>query len=141
MRHFARCVITYEALGNQLGPERTPAFHAVEKLRPPLTKLMGDGGFRALILRALTLANAEIPWLSAVQVAADGSLGQSEDLYAHLDPGEFLEGRVVVVAHLLGLLGAFIGESLTLRLVREVWPEVPLSHLDFGEGGKHEKTK
>jgi hypothetical protein len=54
---------------------------------------------------------------------------------------KFLEGGVVLLAQLLGLLVAFIGENLTLRLVREVWPKVPLDDLDFGKGEKNEKTK
>jgi hypothetical protein len=31
---------------------------------------------------------------------------------------------------------AFIGELLTLRLVRDVWPKLPLNDLDFGKGEK-----
>jgi hypothetical protein len=42
---------------------------------------------------------------------------------------------------LLGLLVAFIGETLTLRLVREVWPKAPLNELDLSEGNKNEKNK
>ena len=85
---------------------------------------MGEGGFRALLARALALAAAEVPWLRAVQVKADGTLAGWEELPAQLDPDEYLEGRVVLLAQLLGLLVAFIGEKLTLRLMREVW------HLD-----------
>ena len=48
---------------------------------------------------------------------------------------------MVLVAQLLGLLVAFIGETLTLRLVREVWPKLPLNDLDFGRGDKNEKAK
>jgi hypothetical protein len=46
------------------------------------------------------------------------------------------EGRVVLLAQLLGLLVAFIGESLTLRLVLEVWPKVPLEDLELSNGDK-----
>ena len=102
---------------------------------------MGNAGFRALLSRALALANAEVPWLRAVQVKADGSLEGLEELHAQLDPDEIFEGRVVLLAQLLGLLVAFIGENLTLRLVREVWPKLSLNDLDFGKGGKNEKTK
>jgi hypothetical protein len=42
---------------------------------------------------------------------------------------------------LLGLLVAFIGEDLTLRLVREVWPKLSLNNLDFGKGYKNEKAQ
>jgi len=43
---------------------------------------------------------------------------------------------VTLLAQLLGLLVTFIGEALTVRLVREVWPKVPLDDLDFGNAGQ-----
>jgi len=96
---------------------------------------MGKAGFRALLSRALALANAEVPSLRAVRVNADGSLEGFEELYAQLPPEEFFEGRVVLLAQLLGLLVAFIGENLTLRLVREVWPKLPRPNdLDVSKG-------
>ena len=45
------------------------------------------------------------------------------------------------VAQLLGLLVTFIGEELTLRLVREVWPKLSPNNLDFGKGDNNEKPK
>jgi hypothetical protein len=60
-----------------------------------------------------------------------------EELHAQLGPGKFLEGRIVLLAQLLGLLVAFIGEHLTVRLVSEIWPKFSLSDLDKGE--KNEK--
>jgi hypothetical protein len=39
------------------------------------------------------------------------------------------------------LMAAFIGEILTLLLIREVWPKIPLNDLDFGNGDKYEKAK
>jgi hypothetical protein len=32
---------------------------------------------------------------------------------------------VTLIAQLLGLLDAFIGQDLTLRLVADVWPDLP----------------
>jgi hypothetical protein len=66
-------------------------------------------------------------------------LGGLEQLPAQLGLEEFFEGRVVLLAQLLGLLVAFIGENLTLRLVREVWPKVPLKDIELTKGGKSEK--
>jgi hypothetical protein len=34
---------------------------------------LGDGGYRALLARALALASAEVSWLGAVRVKTDGS--------------------------------------------------------------------
>lgn len=102
---------------------------------------MGNGGFRALLSRALALASVEVPWLRAVHVKPDGALGGLEELSAQLNLDKFFEGNVVLLAQLLGLLVAFIGENLTLRLAREVWPKAPLDDLDLTNGDKNEKTK
>ncbi len=105
------------------------AFHVCEKLGPPLATLAGNIGFRALLSRALALASDEVPWLRTVHVEDDGSLGGLDGLEARVSPKELADGEVVLLAHLLGLLLAFIGEDLTLRLTREVWPKVSLSDM------------
>jgi hypothetical protein len=142
MRNFADRLIAYETGGNNSSETKTPAACLVsEKLRPHLATLMGNVGFRALLSRALALANAEVPWLRAVHVKADGSFEGLDELRAQVDPDEIVEGCVVLLAQLLGLLVAFIGEDLTLRLVREVWPKLSLNDLDLGTGDKNEKAK
>jgi len=80
-------------------------------------------------------------WLRAVHVKSDGSMEGVDEIHAQLDPDEFMEGRRVLVAQLLGLLVAFIGENLTLRLVREIWPEISLNNLNFITGDKSEKAQ
>ena len=133
MRNLAKRLIADEARGNKPAATKTPVdFDACEKLRPNLATFMGNAGFSALLSRALALARAEVSWLRAVQVKADGALECVEKLHAQLDPDELFEGRVVLLAQLLGLLVAFIGENLTLRVVREVWPQAPLDDLDLG---------
>jgi hypothetical protein len=141
-RKFAKHLMDYETLQNKPSePDKPAAFSVSDKLRPYLSTLMGDGGFRALLSRALVLAASEVPWLRAVHMKADGTLEGLEELHAKLTPDEFGEGRVVLLAQLLGLMAAFVGELLTLLLVREVWPKIPLNDLDFGNGDKIEKTK
>ena len=142
MRDFAERLIAYETRGNKFSETKTPAIFLIdEKLRPHLATLMGKVGFRALLSRALVLTNAEVPWLRALHVNADGSLEGLDELDAQVDPKEIFEGRVVLLAQLLGLLVAFIGENLTLRLVREVWPKLSFNDVDFGKGYKNEKEK
>jgi hypothetical protein len=140
IRDFACVLIAYEARENNPYASNVPATFAVcEKLRPYLATLMGNGGFRALLSRSLALASEKIHWLRAVHVKADGSLEGSNELYAELDPRELLEGKVLLLARLLALLAALVGEDFTFRLVREVWPKVPLDDFDFDKGGKNEK--
>ena len=138
MRDFAERLIAYETRGDTKAPA---AFLVSEKLRPHLASLMGKVGFRELLSRALALADSEVPWLRAVHVKADGSFEGLDELGAQVGRDEIFEGRVVLLAQLLGLLVTFIGEDLTLRLVREVWPKLSLNTLDFGKGDKNEKPK
>ncbi len=143
MRTFAIRLMTFETGESTPAETSLPAgFCACEKLHLHLATFMGNTGFRALLSRALALAAAEVPWLRAVRVKADWSLEGMGELKTQIDRDELFEGGVVLLAQLLGLLVTFIGEVLTVRLVREVWPKVPLDGLDFRNGGKqNEKAK
>jgi hypothetical protein len=142
MRNLAQRLIANETLVNKSSQTKSAgAFHVIEKLRPEMARLMGNGGFRALLSRSLALANEEVRWLRAVHVKADGSLEGLEELNTQLDPAEFSEGKVEMVAQVLGLLVALIGPALTARLVGEMWPQISLTNLDFGNGETNEKTK
>ena len=142
MRHFARCLIAYETPEMKSFEAETPAgFPVCEKLRVHLATFMGKTGFHTLLARSLALSIEEVPWLCAVRARADDSLEGLEELQAQLGPKEFSDGEVVLLAQLLGLLVAFIGENLTLRLVRDVWPEIPLNSWNSNEGNKNEKAK
>ena len=135
MRQIAQRLIAYETGDDQPSGTETPSsFPVVDKLRPTLVTLMGNGGFLALLSRALALAKAEIPWLRTVQIKPNGALEHSGELETRVEPQTIAESRVVLLAQLLGLLVAFVGEDLTLRMLREVWPKAPLDNLDFGMG-------
>ncbi len=142
MRDVAKLLSAYEARGNKSAETKPAAtFPVNDKLRPHLATLVGNAGYRALQARAIALAGAEVQWVRGLHVNAGGTLDGLEEIHAKLGADDFIKGRVALVAELLGLLVAFVGESLTLRLVQEIWPKVPLDDLDFGRGGKDEKTK
>jgi hypothetical protein len=137
MRSIAERLIKYET--QKKDPSETTdtsIFRVTDRLRPQLAMLMGNGGFRALLARALALAGAEVSWLREVQVKADGTLEGLAALHAGLKPAEFREGRVVLLAQLLGLLVAFIGPALTSRLMGEIWPQLAADNVDFGSGDR-----
>jgi hypothetical protein len=136
MRVLAKRLLATETGRNKSSETRTAArLDVFEKLGPPLATLMGQGGFRAVLARSLALGSEEVPWLRAVHVKADGSFEKWEELQEQLNPNEFAEGKVVLLAQLIALLVAFIGVNLTLHLLRGVWPKVPFDDLDF-DGGK-----
>jgi hypothetical protein len=132
MRDFAKRLIALEEKMHKASKARPLAgFYVCEKLRPPLATLMGNAGFHSLLSRALLLAQGEVAWLRAVHVNADGSLDEMAELDRQLDSQQIAEGRVVLLAQLLGLLVAFIGEDLTMRLAREIWPNLLFDGMDF----------
>jgi hypothetical protein len=74
MRSIAKGLVALETPRRGSSATKSPAgFRVAEKLRPHLANLMGDGGYRALLARALALASAEVSWLGAVRVKTDGS--------------------------------------------------------------------
>lgn len=122
---LARRLMTYEAaLGEPANAKDSAAFRVCEKLRGPLGKLMGVGGFRSLLARSLTLASAGLPSLQALHVRPDGSLEGLDELEAKFDSRAVTAGEVALVAQLLGLLVTFIGPALTLRLLHDIWPKM-----------------
>jgi hypothetical protein len=102
---------------------------------------MGTLGFRALVSRALALASAQVPWLHAVHVKSDGMLDGLDlpELEAQVSREKIAEGGAELIAQLLGLLVTFIGANLTLQLVCDIWPRVPLSDLNLAKGEENEK--
>ena len=102
------------------------AVRACEKLRAPLAKLAGSAGYHSLLSRAMAMAKAESPVLDPVQVRADGSL-EGLEVIAEKDGA----AGAAVLVQLLSLLLTFIGESLTIVLVRDAWPDEPFDATAF----------
>ncbi len=140
-RHLAQRLLAYEAVaGENSEPAESAAFRVFAKLRLALITLAGLAGFRSLLSRALTLARADAPDLSAVEVAADGSLKGLDELASQAQE-ETQEGGVVLLTQLIGLLLTFIGNDLTLRLVQDVWPEAAFDGRVSEKRGKLERTR
>jgi hypothetical protein len=130
MRELARRLLTYEAVtGKTSEPLEPGTLRVYEKLRQSLSVFAGIAGFQSLASRALVLARTEAPSLSTVRVSADGSLQGLDELEHQIDidkdcAGEYSTGEsgVILIARLLGLLRTFLGEALTLGLLRNAWP-------------------
>ena len=112
------------AAGETSVPTESAVVRVCEMLRPPLCALAGVAGYRSLLSRALTLAKAKAPSLSAVQVTTDGYLQGLDELEPKIDKDHAEEGEIILIAQLLGLFLSFIGEALALRLVQDVTPHL-----------------
>ena len=106
----------------------------VEKLRPQLEELMGESGFRALLMNAFAYSKDEVPWLGEARLNPDGSFEGFAPSSAGMDADELTHGGAVVLAWFLGLLMASIGELLTIQLVLEVWPDLSRNGSFTNEG-------
>jgi hypothetical protein len=133
MRDFAKRITSCENGGNRIFATKSQkVFPVSDKLRLPLTTLLGSGGFRGLLARALVLAGEEAPWLRSVRVKEDGTLEEVGGCDLLITGTQQLEGRLVLLAHLMGLLVTFIGPVFTSHLVTEIWPKILLSDLNLG---------
>lgn len=119
----------------------TATLRVYEKLRRRLGEFAGAAGFQSLASRALVLARSEAPSLSTARVSADGALLGLGEFESSIDIDKNQAGSdqvdeqgVVLIARLLGLLHIFLGEALTLSLLRNAWPGAVLDDHNAGSG-------
>jgi len=125
LKQLARRLLEHEASSSKpADAQNSTAFHVCEKMRSPFGKLLGGGGFRALMSRAQALAGKEVPWLLELTLKTDGTIEGLDELEGKFKARVVAEGEVVLVAQLLGLLATFIGVELTQRFLSEIWPEI-----------------
>lgn len=117
-KELADRLVAFEAIQPVSDEDRMATCRVCEKLRRPLSRLMGPAGFSSLLSRALTLAQRDAPALDRVRVTTTGALEGLLD--------EAAQASSALVAYLIELLTTFIGESLTLRLLQDIWPDFPV---------------
>ena len=116
VRDLARRLLALEAASpTATDASAHEASQVCAKLQISLIRFSGPDGFSALMRRALALARTDVALLQSVKLTADGRLEGLDQVGT--------DGAIAITAHLLGLLATFIGEPLTLRLVREAWPD------------------
>jgi hypothetical protein len=138
VRRLATQILALEAAELRCARDRPEvAARVSDKLRSSLSQFLGPVGYQSLLSRALALAKAQDPSLAGLRIAEDGSLRGFDALSSRPDLGsagskstgaadEADRGPAagLLVTHLLGLLATFIGEPLTLQLVKRAWPHV-----------------
>ena len=134
MLQITQHLISAERLADGISDtDARAAFRVCEKLRLSLSVLTGVMGFRSLLSRALVQAKAKVPWVGELRIGSNGSLELPAELEAKVGAEEAARGGFVLIESLLALLVTFIGETLTLRLVQDVWPEAAFKGQDDGK--------
>ena len=120
-RDLARNLIARESDSSTTSLQTEPASVRVyERLRRQLGAPIGADGFHSLAARALALARSESPRLGAVQVMANGGLRGLGEIGSPTNPDDDGEAGIVLIAQLLGLFLALLGEATTLRLIEDL---------------------
>jgi hypothetical protein len=95
-----------------------------QRLHKRLDPLVGAGGFRALLERALFLAKKEHPWLEGVEIQAypGCELKALNEAMTGRQSTEIRETLTIILANVIWLLVTFIGEDIVYGLIEEAWP-------------------
>jgi len=101
-----------------------------------LTPLVGDAGVAAIYARSLHLVRQHTVGLAPVPASdlGDGPFTHVQRFLEHQTSDVAGETAVAVLTTVGDLLASLIGESLTMRLLREAWPD------DFTGGISEETT-
>jgi hypothetical protein len=82
------------------------------------------------------LRHAEFSYsIPGLPLKRDGCLHEFDDFESRVDPQEITDAVGILVAQLLGLLVAFVGEKLTLRIVRQALAALAFRHRLGGSSG------
>lgn len=120
---LARRLLEHEASADESSESKEcRAFRVSEALRRLLCALVGPTDYRSFLARALTLAKAEAPSLSAVQVTSDGSLQGLNDVELQYGQHHANEDAVILIAQVLEVFRTFLGGALTVKLVQNASP-------------------
>jgi hypothetical protein len=139
-RDVARQLLDHERGQQDTALELAPIMEgAFRRFHKHMLQLIGQAGFQALLARAAHLTRKEAAWIESVNIQVEPTLtltGLAECIESE-GAAEVMEGLELLLANFIGLLCTFIGESLTMLLIRRIWPEVPLD--DPGAGSKEGK--
>jgi len=145
-RNLTHRLLAFEAAADKTSePVESVTLRVYEKLRVSLCALAGVAAFQSIAFRALTQAKSGAPGLWAVQIAADGSLQglgefdpQPDEFEPQLGSGkeQVADGGIILIDHILDLLLIFLGEALTINLLRNAWPGASFDDRNAESGRK-----
>jgi len=98
------------------------AWRLYEKLNARLAPLLGSAGVQALFVRSAKLAQGEVG--SLAEVATPEGMSKLGAVLQALDPAEATEVAATLFGTFFELMTTFIGERLTVLVLRSAWPAI-----------------
>jgi len=130
LKNLARRLLAHEAKKSP-SPVKLAEALAVccQRLHTGLDPLIGGGGFRALLDRALYLAKREHSWLNGVEIEdyPGCELKALREAMNGKEPAVINETFTAILANVIWLLVTFIGEDIALGLIEEAWPDMKIA--------------
>ena len=125
LRVFRRMLEREAGTGANAPAIAAAARRLCEHMSRQLTPLIGDAGVAAICARSLHLTERNVRGLASVRASAQGDapFALLQLSLEQLEPAVATEATVALLDTVSELLGLFIGEGLTTRLLREAWPD------------------
>lgn len=96
---------------------------AYDDLASVLVPLIGQAGFDAVTSRALHLGEREYPPVKPGGTEQAGTFAAVSVWLMQQDPGVAMDAAATILSMVAQLLVTFVGEPLTMRLLRKGWPD------------------
>ena len=129
VKSLAQRLLVYEAKNSPSPAKLAEALESCcQRLHKRLDPLVGVGGFRALLDRALYLAKIERPWLKEVEIHdyPGCELKALNEAMTGRQSTEISETLTIILANVIWLLVTFIGEDIVYGLIEEAWPDTKI---------------
>lgn len=117
-----RMLASEGAITNSSDKCAAAAWQVYEKLNARLAPLLGLAGVQALLVRSAKLAQSEFPALA--EVATPEGLTSLGSCLKALTPTLAEETAATLFGTFLDLMTTFIGERLTVLVLRSAWPAI-----------------
>lgn len=111
---FQSCVAAPQANG--------PRFHVIEELCGKIAAVNGNTSLQALLSRALFAIRSDFPWIRSATASPHGMLEGLEAVQPTPDPEEVMQCELAILGSLIELLRSFLGNGITVQLLRSLWP-------------------
>jgi hypothetical protein len=124
-RQAARVLVHHAGAGADAAALAAAAGRAYDQLARVLAPLIGEAGIEALTARAVHVTQRDYPWLATTTDSDHARRPFAQVVFSLEQQHAALatEAAAAVLATFTGLLATFVGESLTMRLVRQAWPD------------------
>lgn len=124
---LARAIVAIETRGAADAPRLAAAIEgAITRLRELVSPLVGAVGIDVLLVRAMHLCRGQA-WLDTI-VSSTRQPPAPAALVAVIEregAGPVKDATEMLLTQVIDLLCQFIGEDMTVRLVRTVWTDLP----------------